>query len=163
MSHWSYLPFLLAWALPIVALEWLAGARQLWRERRVWPWIVCALSAWFTFADAIAIHAGIWRFNPPALLGLYLGPVPVEEILFYLLTTTMVVQGYVLFHAGLARRSPGRLPRRARHSSRMPDSAPTLPSRPPTPDSASAPPSPPQHGRAGGGAPHATRGGPSDG
>ncbi len=177
MSHWSYLPFLLAWALPIVALEWLAGARQLWRERRVWPWIVCALTAWFTFADAIAIHAGIWRFNPATLLGLYLGPVPVEEILFYLLTTTMVVQGYVLFHAGLARRSPGHLPRRARHSSRPPDSAPTLPSRAPAPDSApmlpsqpgvntaSAFPSPPQRGGVGGGAPHAapTRVGPSDG
>lgn len=104
MSHWSYLPFLLVWALPVVAFEWLVGARYLWRERGVWPWIVLALTVWLTFADAIAIHAGIWRFDPSSLIGLYLGPVPIEEVLFYLLTSTMVVQGYVLFHTGLARR-----------------------------------------------------------
>lgn len=105
MSHWSYLPFLLVWALPVVALEWIAGARYLWRERGVWPWIVLALTAWFTLADAVAIAAGIWRFDATSLVGLYLGPVPVEEILFYLLTSAMVVQGFVLFHARLARRT----------------------------------------------------------
>lgn len=113
MSHWSYLPFLLVWALPIVAIEWLAGARHLWRERRVWPWIVLALTAWFTLADAVAIAAGVWRFDAASLLGLYLGPVPVEEILFYLLTSMMVVQGYVLYHSGLARRPPRRARRPA--------------------------------------------------
>lgn len=111
MSHWSYLPFLLVWALPVVAFEWLVGARSLWRDRGIWLWIVLALTVWFTFADAVALHAGIWRFDTSELIGLYLGPVPIEEILFYLLTSLMVVQGYVLFRAGLARR----LTRRARH------------------------------------------------
>lgn len=102
MTHWGYLPFLLIWALPVVAVEWIAGARHLWRERRVWPWIVFALTAWFSLADAVAIAAGIWRFDTRSLLGVYLGPVPVEEILFYLLTSLMVVQGFVLIQAALA-------------------------------------------------------------
>lgn len=115
-GHWAYLPFLLAWALPIVAVEWLAGARILWRERGVWPWIVLALTAWFTLADAVAIGAGIWRFDTASLLGLYLGPVPIEEILFYLLTSAMVVQGFVLLHAGMTHRLVRRARARDEHS-----------------------------------------------
>jgi lycopene cyclase domain-containing protein len=100
MTHWPYLPFLLIWALPILAIEWLAGWRYLWRERRRWPWVVLALGVYFSLADAVAIAAGTWRFDQTALLGLSLGPVPVEEVLFYLLTSAMVVQGFVVFWSG---------------------------------------------------------------
>lgn len=96
LGHWPYLPFLLVWALPVIGVQWLAGGRYLWRERRLWPWIVLGLGAYFTLADAIAIHAGIWRFDGRALVGLALGPVPIEEVLFYLLTAAMVVQGFVI-------------------------------------------------------------------
>ncbi len=99
MSHWTYLPFLLVWALPVIALQWLAGWRYLWRERRTWPWIVLGLGAYFSIADAVAISAQIWSFDDRALAGPTLGPVPLEEMLFYLLTAAMVVQGYVLFSA----------------------------------------------------------------
>ncbi len=96
MSGWAYLPFLLVWALPVIALQWLAGGRYLWRARRRWPWIVLALGAYFTLADAVAIAAGIWRFDRRQLTGLYLANVPVEETLFYLLTAAMVVQAFVI-------------------------------------------------------------------
>lgn len=96
MTHWPYLPFLLVWALPIIVLQWVIGGRYLWRERRLWPWIVLALGVYFSLADAVAISAGIWRFDRTALAGLMLGPVPVEEALFYLLTALMAVQGFVI-------------------------------------------------------------------
>lgn len=93
---WAYLPFLLVWALPVLAVQWLVGARYLWRERGRWPWIVLGLGVYFTAADAIAIATGTWRFNARALVGPSLGPVPIEEVLFYLLTAAMVVQGFVV-------------------------------------------------------------------
>lgn len=93
---WTYLPFLLVWALPVIAVQWLAGARYLWRERGRWPWIVLGLALYFTLADAVAIRAGTWRFDSRMLVGVYVGPVPVEEVLFYLLTAAMVVQGFVI-------------------------------------------------------------------
>ncbi|MBF6589875.1 MAG: lycopene cyclase domain-containing protein [Ktedonobacterales bacterium] len=96
MNHWPYLPFLLIWAPPVIVVQWLVGARYLWRERRRWPWIVLSLGAYFTLADAVAILAGIWRFERRSLVGLFLGPVPIEEVLFYLLTAAMVVQGFVI-------------------------------------------------------------------
>ena len=43
MTHWSYLPFLLVWALPVIVVQWLVGGRYLWRERGLWPWIVLGL------------------------------------------------------------------------------------------------------------------------
>jgi lycopene cyclase domain-containing protein len=96
MTHWPYLPFLLVWALPVLALQWLAGGRYLWRARRLWPWVVLALGAYFSLADAVAIRVRIWSFDARALTGFYLGPVPLEEALFYLLTAAMVVQGFVI-------------------------------------------------------------------
>jgi lycopene beta-cyclase len=96
MTHWPYLPFLLVWALPVIVVQWLAGGRYLWRERHFWPWIVLTLGIYFSLADAVAIRAGIWRFDSASLTGLMLGPVPVEEVLFYLLTAAMVVQGCVI-------------------------------------------------------------------
>lgn len=96
MSHPLYLPFLLGWALPVLALQWLAGGRHLWRLRQRWLWVVLALGAYLSLADGVAIAAGIWRFDRPSLLGLWFGPVPLEEVLFYVLTAAMVVQGYVI-------------------------------------------------------------------
>ncbi|MEO7000520.1 MAG: lycopene cyclase domain-containing protein [Ktedonobacterales bacterium] len=100
MSHWPYLPFLVLWALPVLAVQWIFGGRYLWRERRIWPWVALGLCVWFTLADAIAINAGIWSFDRAALVGLYLGPVPLEEVLFYLLTALMVTQGFVTLWFG---------------------------------------------------------------
>jgi putative membrane protein len=103
-AHWAYLPFLLAWALPVIAIQWALGGRYLWRERHTWPWIALGLCAYFTLADAIAITAGIWRFDARALIGVALGPVPLEEVLFYLLTALMVTQGFVALWYGYADR-----------------------------------------------------------
>ncbi|MGH2517190.1 MAG: lycopene cyclase domain-containing protein [Ktedonobacterales bacterium] len=141
MSHWSYLPFLLAWALPIVAIEWLLGGRYLWRERRLWPWVVLGLGIYFSLADAVAIAAGIWRFDAHFLVGVTIGPVPLEEVLFYLLTAAMVVQGFVVFWYG-ARDSwrlltlPGRVKRRLAPPGRRDFSPSPLPHSTPagTPD-----------------------------
>ena len=103
-AHWAYLPFLLVWALPVVAIQWALGGRYLWRERGVWPWVALGLCAYFTLADAVAIAAGVWSFDTHALVGVALGPVPLEEILFYLLTSLMVTQGFVTLWYGYADR-----------------------------------------------------------
>lgn len=142
MSHWSYLPFLLVWALPVVAFQWLVGARYLWRERHAWPWVVLGLTVYFTLADAVAINAGIWFFDTHSLVGLYVGPVPIEETLFYLLTALMVVQGFVLLWAAASERDKllsywrTRLSR-LRHSPR-PDFASVASDEPPAPSASSA-------------------------
>jgi putative membrane protein len=47
-------------------------------------------------ADALAIHLGIWSISPRYTLGVALGPLPLEEAVFFLLTNLLVVQGLAL-------------------------------------------------------------------
>jgi lycopene cyclase domain-containing protein len=96
MMHWLYLAFLLAWALPILGLQWLIGWRKLWSLRALWPWTVLIVGGYLSLADAVAIQQRIWFFQRAFLLGLSLGNVPLEEVLFYVLTAAMIVQGFVL-------------------------------------------------------------------
>jgi len=100
LTHWTYLPFLLVWALPVIVMQWMVGGRLLWHERGKWIWIAPGLCIYFTLADVVAINTGIWHFDTASLAGLWLGPVPIEEVIFYLLTATMLVQGFVITWRG---------------------------------------------------------------
>lgn len=95
MNHYLYLELLLVWVL-VLALQWLIGWKKLWRQRRRWPWVVLGASIYFSLADALALGQHIWFFRPAFLIGWSVGNVPVEELLFFVLTTAMVVQGFVL-------------------------------------------------------------------
>lgn len=101
MSRYAYLEHLLLWTLPVIAGQ----AFLLWRIYRgrlralVWAVLppVLVVSAWLTAADHWAISAGVWRFGEGLHLGIYLGAVPLEEALFFVLTNVLVVQGLALF------------------------------------------------------------------
>jgi lycopene cyclase domain-containing protein len=90
---------------PAVLLQWAAGPRILWRNRRAILGPVAIASAWLTFADSFAIRAGVWSFDPAQCLGWRVGPwVPFEECLFFVLTSLLVAQGLVLFLPSRLRR-----------------------------------------------------------
>jgi lycopene cyclase domain-containing protein len=91
-----YLLFELIWALPVLALQWALGWRYLLRTWRLWVPALMALTVYLSLADAVAIQQGIWRFDDTALVGVSVGNVPVEEVLFYGLTGSMILQGMVL-------------------------------------------------------------------
>lgn len=96
MTHPPYLPFLLVWALPVIIGQWLIGRRKLWRWRAVWLPVVGILTIYFSLTDAVAIETRIWRLDRATLAGIWLGPVPLEEVLFFLLSSAMIAQGFVL-------------------------------------------------------------------
>lgn len=96
-SHSTYLGLILAWAGPVVALQWIIGAKQLWAKKRTWfiGTLVPTLYLWV--ADRIAINQGIWSISDAYTTGLHLFGLPIEEATFFLLTNVMVVQGLLLF------------------------------------------------------------------
>jgi lycopene cyclase domain-containing protein len=103
-GRWAYLVHLLVWTLPLVAGQ-LALLR--WRYGRATPRVLravlppaLAVTAWLIAADHLAIAAGIWRFGPGLHLGVYLGTVPLEEALFFLLTNLLVALGLALVTPG---------------------------------------------------------------
>lgn len=98
-GHLTYLGLLLPWALPVVALQWAVGHAALRRRLRLLLLTTALPTAYLVGSDAVALSQGIWAIHRDRVLGLYLGNVPVEEALFFLLTDLMVAQSLVLFNA----------------------------------------------------------------
>lgn len=102
-TRWAYLIHLLGWALPVILLQAVALVVH-YRERSgavlraVLP-PAFVVGVYLSAADHLAISAGIWNFGEGRHLGLYVGAVPLEEVLFFLITSVLVSLGLALFTA----------------------------------------------------------------
>lgn len=92
-----YLGAILAWAGPVLALQWAFGWRYLWAQRRVVSLGILVPTTYLAAADRVAIELGIWVLSPLHTTGLTVAGLPIEEGLFFLVTNVFVVQGLVLF------------------------------------------------------------------
>ena len=101
---WHYFVHLTAWTGPLIALQWIVGWRVFRRNLQAVfvPAVVGA--AFFSAIDQVAVRSGIWSFDPQQILGLHIGLLPVEEVLFFFLTSLLVTQSLLQL-----------LPRRHRH------------------------------------------------
>ena len=91
-----YLGLLLVWVAPPLALQ-RAVAGDLLRPRLA-DRVVLALpvALWLCTADRLALADGIWSIAPASSTGGLLLGLPLEEALFFLLTTLLVTDGLVL-------------------------------------------------------------------
>lgn len=99
MLQWHpgvYLGLILTWAGPVLALQWVVGATQLWSTKRIWLTGTLAPTLYLWIADRIAIGQGIWSISDEYTTGLDLFGLPIEEAMFFLLTNLLVVQGLLL-------------------------------------------------------------------
>ena len=93
----TYLVWIVACAAPIAALHWSVGRRALLERARAVFAAATIATVYLGVADAWAIRAGVWEFSPDLTLGLLLGPVPVEEIVFFFSTSLLVAETLALF------------------------------------------------------------------
>jgi lycopene cyclase domain-containing protein len=100
-----YLGAILAWAAPVLALQWAVGAPQLWARRRLVALGTLVPTTYLCVADRIAIEYGIWVLSERYTTGLTVAGLPVEEATFFLVTNLFVVQGLVLYRWVLDRRA----------------------------------------------------------
>jgi len=99
MLRWSpgvYLGLILVWAGPVLALQWVIGATQLWARKRTWLYGTLVPTLYLWLADRIAIGQGIWSITEAYTTGLHLFGLPLEEATFFLVTNLLVVQGLLL-------------------------------------------------------------------
>lgn len=93
----TYLGLILVWALPPIMLQVAFGGDILARHWRFVATVILTVTLYLGLADFLAIGSGTWTINPaqslPWLIG---GVLPVEEVLFFLLTDTLVVFGVIL-------------------------------------------------------------------
>src|SRR5690606_9009452 len=92
----TYLALALAWALPPIALQLATGADILWRHRRLVAAALLPPVLYLSAADALAIGAGTWTIAPGQSLEIFIGGLPLEELVFFGLTSTLLVFGMVL-------------------------------------------------------------------
>lgn len=92
-----YLGAILAWACPVLALQWGVGGGYLVRTWPRWGVAVAVPTLYLWFADRVAIALGIWTISPAHSTGLSLLGLPVEEAAFFLVTNLLVVFGMTLF------------------------------------------------------------------
>jgi lycopene cyclase domain-containing protein len=102
-----YLGAILAWAAPVLALQWGVGAPQVWARRRLVALGTLVPTGYLCVADRVAIEYGIWVLSERYTTGVEVGGLPIEEATFFLVTNLFVVQGLVLFEWVLDRRSSG--------------------------------------------------------
>jgi lycopene cyclase domain-containing protein len=94
----AYLAWLLVFALPVLGGQWLAFPGYLARTAPRWLPTSLALAACFMAVDAIGIAARVWHVGGKSTIGVTIaGVLPLEEALFFLLSTLMVSQTIALF------------------------------------------------------------------
>jgi lycopene cyclase domain-containing protein len=87
----------LVWAGPIIVAQWLLGLDLMIRRWKVWLPGIAFPAVYLTFADTFGLGAHIWTVNPALSLRIILPfGVPLEELVFFLVTNTMLVQGLLL-------------------------------------------------------------------
>lgn len=96
MGELTYLAFILAWAVPIVAVQWLMAGRTLRMQWRPIAVSVAMATVYLGCASAAAIHDGIWHINPDRRLPLTFQSFVFEAWLFFLASSLILVQAVVL-------------------------------------------------------------------
>jgi len=91
-----YLGAILAWAGPVLALQWGFAWTVLVRHWRRVALGVAVPTLYLSVVDRYAIGADIWHIAPETSTGLSVGGLPIEEGLFFLATNVFVVQGLLL-------------------------------------------------------------------
>ncbi len=99
-SFWmrgTYLALELSWGLIPIMLQLIVGADLLWKHR--YTVITGVLVTWLYLSatDMLAIQSGTWTINPEQSLPILIaGILPIEEVVFFLITNVLVVFGLAL-------------------------------------------------------------------
>jgi lycopene beta-cyclase len=103
-----YAALILAWASFPLVIQLAFGADILWGRRRTLLLTIIPITLYLWLMDALSIGAGIWTIDPMQTTGIMVGNLPIEEMLFFLVTNILVSFGLTLF---IAPESIGRLNR----------------------------------------------------
>lgn len=99
LSGWApgtYLTLILSWALVPVLIQFIFGADILLANWRLVSLIVLPPTLYLWLVDALAISSGTWTIDPAQTTGVMLGPLPLEEMVFFFMTNLIIGLGVTL-------------------------------------------------------------------
>lgn len=95
--RYTYLSLILFWALPAIFPQFLIGADILWHYRSLVGVGILVPATFLSLADMVALRAGTWMISPRHTTGIRFGGIlPLEEVLFFLITNVLIVFGMTL-------------------------------------------------------------------
>ena len=107
LSGWApgtYLAITLTWALPAIAPQLVFGADILWHYRRLLGTVILTGAGYLSAMDALAISSGTWTIDPAQSTGIFIGNLPVEEAVFFVITVVLISFGMTLLLAKVSQK-----------------------------------------------------------
>ncbi|WP_253737677.1 lycopene cyclase domain-containing protein [Halohasta salina] len=92
-----YLGAVLVWGAPILGFLWFLGGPVIWRVRRTVAAAIVVPTVYLWVVDRLAIGLGLWSISSTHTTGLAVAGLPIEEMVFFLVTNTLVVFGLTLY------------------------------------------------------------------
>jgi lycopene cyclase domain-containing protein len=92
----TYLALILSWVLLPVLVQIAFGADILLANWRLLLAAILPPTLYLWLIDAIAIAGGTWTISPTQTTGIKAGPLPLEEMAFFLMTNLIIVFGVTL-------------------------------------------------------------------
>jgi lycopene cyclase domain-containing protein len=99
----NYISHILIWMLPVIAIQWALAWRVFRRNLRAVFVPPLLIGTFYSLADSVAVRDGIWHFDRAQILGIHVGVLPIEEILFFYITALLVSQSFVMLIPGRMR------------------------------------------------------------
>jgi len=102
-TKWIYLSITLFWALPAILPQLLFGADILWHYRRLVFWSIVIPGIYLSLMDIMALKDTTWSISPTQTTGiLFLGILPLEEVIFFFITNVLITFGMTLLLANVS-------------------------------------------------------------
>ena len=95
----AYLGLILVWFTPPLMVQWLFDPTALLRGKWFVVFGTLLPLLYFALADRFAITQGIWEVSERHTIGYGLPNLPLEEIVFFGVTSLLLAQGLVLWHS----------------------------------------------------------------
>ena len=100
----TYLTLILSWALLPVLVQIAFGADILLANWRLLLAAILPPTFYLWLVDAIAIAGGTWTISPTQTTGVKAGPLPLEEMVFFLMTNLIIAFGVTLMLSEVSKR-----------------------------------------------------------
>ena len=96
MKRYAYLILELVWFLPVIIAQWVFAPQIISLRWKAIPMIAIPMSIYLAIIDKVALREGIWAISKKSSTGMKIAGVPIEEVIFFLLTSWVSAQGVIL-------------------------------------------------------------------
>ncbi len=96
-GNFNYIFHLFSWGGFFILVQIIAGRKKILGNLSLILIPSLIMTLYFSFADSVSIGQGIWDFDPSQTTGIRVFNIPLEEILFFLVTNILITEAMILF------------------------------------------------------------------